>query len=292
MVSGTANRSRFVRPAGTALGLLLMCGQASAGMCDSADLAGLRTCSDKHAATLIGDIGWMGCDGSCVISENAGGVSVMNLQLEVTERFSETRFLPGNGDTRNLAILPLLSADGNLVLIDANSLQTTGNLSLSGVVDGNPATMPRFVEEARGSVDGRRFFVPSPDGPGFTTYEIAGDRFEPIQRGHPAMLISPSGRYGLTVDPQGDGTFTCMNYVSGTSFATRIRFEIDTPFFDVDERFLLRRHRYKAGLRLSAYSLSTGVFVTTVAWPEDASLNVRVTQEKRGLLMTDLSPPE
>lgn len=259
-------------------------------MCDKPNHAGVRDCSDWQAKALSNGSGWMGCDGLCLIREDANGVSIMNLEMQVAAHFNGAKFLAGAENTHDLKLLPFLAADGHLLLVDAKSHKTVANISLVNVVDGDPAAMPRFIEEARVSVDGRRFFVPSPDGPGFSVYEITGDRLSLISPDHPAMLISPSGRYGLMVDPEGDGTFRLMDYFSGASVATNVRFEIDTPFFDVDERYLLKRHRYKAGPQLSAFRLPDGEFAGTVVWPETASMYVEVSQGKSGVRMTDLSP--
>lgn len=241
---------------------------------------------------VTGRAAWMGCGGQCVITHQVDGVTVLDRPSQVATRFEGVRFLPGAGSTRNLRHLPLLAADGQLILIAADGLELAGRIPLVDVVDGDVALAPRFVEEARISTDGRRFFIPSPDGPGFSVHAIEGDALRPLLPAHPAMLVSPSGRYGLTVDPDGDGRYALTDYVSGTSFPTRARFEIDVPFFDVDERFLLTRRQHVDGTHVSAYRLADGELVGTFARPDAAGQVVRVETGTNGTTLADIPLPQ
>lgn len=189
-------------------------------------------------------------------------------------------------------LLPLLAPDGQLVLLDADTLAPAAELSLAGAVEGDPAQHPRFTEEARLSADGQRFFIPSPDGPGFAVWRISGGGLTPVLPADPVMVISASGRYGLSVVPGGDGTYRLQDYGQSLTFATELRFEIDTPFFDVDEKFLLRRHMFMSGPRLSIYDLNDLTLVSNIAWSEDTGLNLRIGRGKTGIVIEDLEPPE
>ncbi|WP_147367474.1 hypothetical protein [Aurantiacibacter xanthus] len=274
-----------------AIGLSLLTPVAlQAQDCADESLSGLRICTDPAAAAALGQPGWVGCQGRCLIAATADGISITQREGGEVTRFSGAYFLAGNGVTRDLAMLPLLGPEGRLILLDPDSLEPAAGLSLDGVVEGDPRQQPRFVEEARLSADGHRLFVPSPDGPGFAVWRITHGGLSPVLPNDPVMVVSVSGRYGLSVDPDGDGTYRLQDYERGLSLATPVRFEIDMPFFDVDETHLLRRHRYKAGPRLGVYDLKDMAQIANIAWPEGSGLDLRIRAGKTGITVEDLVP--
>ena len=275
-----------------AVGLgLLSSGAVLAQDCSDEILAAHRICTDPAAAADIGGPGWLSCYGSCLIAAETQGISITDSDTGQITQFAGAYFLAGAGITRDLTFLPLLAPDGRLVLLDPVTHAPAAELTLAGAVEGDPARQPRFTDEARLSADGQRLFIPSPDGPGFAVWRISGDGLTPLSPADPVMVISASGRYGLSVAPDGDGTYRLQDYGRSLSFATDLRFEIDTPFFDLDEKYLLRRHMFMSGPRLSIYDLNDLTLVSNIAWSEDAGLNLRIGKGKTGIVLEDLGPP-
>lgn len=266
---------------------------AQAQNCADESLSGLRLCTDPAAAAALGQPGWVGCRGQCLITAMPDGISITQRESGEVVRFSGAWFLAGNGDTGDLARLPLLGPEGQLILLDPDSLEPAAGYFLEGVVEGDPQQTPRFTEEARLSADGHRLFVPSPDGPGFAVWQITQDGLSPLLPNDPVMVVSASGRYGLSVDTDGDGSYRLQDYERGLSLATPLRFEIDMPLFDVEETYLLRRHHYMAGPSLSVYDLNDMTQIANLAWPEGRGLDLRVRANKTGITVEDLvSAPE
>lgn len=270
--------------------LVIFAAPVYAQTCGDPVLADMRICSDQAAAMRAKKSAWLSCNGTCLVIPDMDGVSVVDGRRQLLARFDNARFLAGEGSTRNLILLPFLTADGDLLLADTSNPQSAIRLSLSEVVDGDAATLSRFVEEARLSADGRRFFVPSLDGPGFALWEISAGRLKPHKSIHPVLLISQSGRYAATVDPHGDRTFRVEDFEADRSFATNARFELDTPLFDIQEQYFVRRYEHNDQRFAEIYRLSDGKPFAGIPWPIGMSVTFRIEASEKGLELIDASP--
>src|SRR5690606_7434627 len=107
---------------------------AAAQTCNDPALVDMRICSDREASRLSGQSGWTSCKGLCLIIPDADGVSVRDQNGQIFARFDGSRFLAGAGITRSLNLLPFVTADGHLMLVDPDNVQSARQLSLSAVV--------------------------------------------------------------------------------------------------------------------------------------------------------------
>ncbi len=273
--------------------------RAFAESCSAPDLASLRPCSDLRAAAVTPPPAWVACEGGCIIRQDAGNAVLLDLEGRALSTFEGLSFLPGNGMTQCLTVLPFLSANSELFLFDMSE-GTIGEplqLPLAPLYDPapheDPLLLAAMLSSAQLSCDGKRFFSPLQDGMGFTVEDIAPDDGSSEQSGSGAVItISPSGRYALEIG--GSGNFVLRDFVSDKSYPTAARPELDVPFFDVTERYLLVRiapapsdlpeaepdprtaAEILSAMQVTITDLATGKQVGTTPYPVEGGLDFRV----------------
>lgn len=253
---------------------------ADADLCQDAAVAVTRECSDLGAARIArGSPAWLVSGGARIIRPAGADSEVLDTGGQVLHRIAGARFLPGAGNTQCLTALPFVAGDGVLTLYDADGFAPLGTWSLADLyaVDfrAEPSMLQTVVERARVSCDGQRLFAPSLDGEGFTVHPLTAGGFAgnaADAQGAAVIIVSPSGRYGLSVDSDAGSTFRLDDFRNGAAFSTDAVFETDLPFFDVDERHLLIRR----DIAVEIIDLASGKQVGRVPYPDEGGLDFRV----------------
>lgn len=280
---------------------------ATNGRCAAADLAPLRRCSDRRAQAIAGAPAWEACEGRCIIRQNGADAVLMDAQGRVIATLAGLTFLLGAGRTSCLSGLPFLTANSDLVVLDGAGAVAAGpsdsppaeiaRLSLAPLYETAPHDDPVLHEAmtatARLSCDGARFFSPLQDGIGFSVERITpsgttADAPEPVTG--TVIFASPTGRYGLEIGEGGAGGYILRDFVTGTSTETAARPELDVPFFDVSERYLLIRMAPPAGqpaepdtpMEITITDLATLRRVGAEKHPPSAGLAFRVLPPETG----------
>ncbi|WP_041527021.1 hypothetical protein [Paracoccus aminophilus] len=251
--------------------------------CDGADLGAQRACSDQRAAQIAGGPAWMACAGSCAIRQDGADAVVLDLKGKERKRLPGLRFLPGAGQTQCLSLLPFLTEAGHLQLLDSDSFVAAEDFPLTDLYDGNPvkdpSLLPNVLELAQLSCDGTRFFAPQQDGPGFVRVMIGQDGLAVPDDNRNVIVVSPTGRYGVTLDSGEGEALRLQDYILLTDLEINARFEVDTVFFDIEEKNLLIRHSDGQSMEVEIVSLDDGTVRGTVPYPAEAGLSFRVTDQ-------------
>ncbi|MDO5606530.1 MAG: hypothetical protein Q4G25_15355 [Paracoccus sp. (in: a-proteobacteria)] len=219
---------------------------------------------------------WTACGGGCTIRQSGPDAEVLDSQGNLRQRLSGMRFLPGAGRTDCLSAFGFIAADGMVTVLDAESLRLRETHALAPLYDVDFMAEPHFLETvAQGawlSCDGLRLFAPSLDGVALSVLPLGAGQWDgdAIAAVPTAIIASPSGRYGLSVAE--DGRYLVTDYQTGRSFGTDAVFEIDLPFFDVDETHLLVRREAPDGLVVTIIDLATGQEAGHVPYPEAGGL--------------------
>lgn len=264
--------------------VLMSSGPALSGNDGCADpiIGKTRECTDARAARIAGtDTAWLTCGGGCIVSQTGPDAAVLDERGELRKEFPDMRFLPGNGRTDCLAALAFLRSDGLLTVLGAGNLAPRETHALSNLyaVDfgAEPGLLETVLLEGRLSCDGRRFFAPSLDGIGFAVLELGSGEFgaTALEDAPQVVIVSPSGRFGLGVDSQGDGTYGLLDFETGNGFATDAVFELDVPFFDIDEAHLLIRKGELPEAEITVYNLSDGSEIGRAPYPAEGGFRFR-----------------
>lgn len=294
---GAGQASRLCALLFAAAAAFALPGGASAESCTDPDLAPLRPCTDQRAAAVTPRPAWVACGGACIIRQDAGNAVLLDLEGRALSTFEGLSFLPGNGMTQCLTVLPFLSAYSELFLFDMSqgTIAEPLQLPLAPLYDPapheDPPLLAAMLSSAQLSCDGKRFFSPLQDGMGFTVEDIAPDGGPAAQNGSGTVItISPSGRYALEIG--GSGNFVLRDFVSDKSYPTAARPELDVPFFDVTERYLLVRiapgqaaipepdtrtaAETLSAMHVTITDLATGKQVGTPPYPVEGGLDFRV----------------
>lgn len=242
-----------------------------------------RDCTDAKAAALAGSgaAAWLACDGACIIRQSGADAEIVDLDGKLRQRLAGARFLPGAGRTDCLTLLPFLAADGGLTLIDPASLDIRESHALAPLYAVDFTTSPDLLETlrlgAQVSCDGKRFFAPSLDGIGFAVLPLGAGAFGDgaLEQAQQVVIISARGAYGLGVDSE-TGTYRLHAFNTGQDIATDAVFEIDMPFFDIDETHLLIRKETATGTEVAILDLADGKQIAQVPYPPEGGLRFRV----------------
>lgn len=245
---------------------------------------GLRACSDAKATTIAGAPAWLACTGACAIRQEGADAVVLDAKGQIRQRLAGLTFLPGAGETLCLSVLPFLSEQGRLVLIDAISLTRANDLDLNQIYDSAPSAgtpmRTNLVTLGQLSCDGTRFFAPEQDGAGFVLLNIGDDGVAVPDDSAPVINVSASGRYGLVLTGD-DSHLMLRDYAGGPDRPTSAVFERDTAFFDIDEQHLLiRRSDAVLGMVVEIMALDDGKLLGKLAYPPEGGLSFRVVTEK------------
>lgn len=256
------------------------------GDCADPLLAPLRGCTDqaaRAAGPASADPVWLACQGQCVVTQSAEGARIQDRDGRTLHSLDGLRFLPGGGRTGCMVALPFVDGSGDLIILDAGEFHQRSRHALAPfyAVDfgAEPDLLDRVVESAQLSCDGKRFFAPSLDGVGFAVLDPAGPfpGADAAERDETAVIvISGTGRYGLTVASGGDGHYHLQDFDSGQQHRTNAVFELDMPFFDVEELHLLIRYQDDPG-HAEVLALPEARLLGRAALPQDGGLDLRVT---------------
>lgn len=252
---------------------------SGSGDCGNPMLAGTRSCTDARAAAIAkADAAWLACGGACVIRQVGADADLLDQRGELQKQLLNMRFLPGDGRTDCLTDLAFVRPDGLLTILETPSLAIRETHALSDLYAADFAAEPGLMEtvilRGRLSCDGRRFFAPSLDGIDFSVLDLGSAGFgeTALEEAQQVVIISASGRYGLGVDGEGAGIYRLMDFQAGKSFATDAVFELDMPFFDIEEKHLLIRKGEPTDAVIIIYDLANGDRIGEVPYPKDGGL--------------------
>ena len=263
--------------------------------CGFPDSRDLRPCSDQRAAQFAQNRPiWQACSGQCFIRQDQDGAVILSPSGQIIHRLAGLEFLPGTGKTTCLTQLPFLSRKDELIVIESDHFQEISRLALADFYDipphQDPILLPAMTGTAQLSCDGARFFRPLQDTMGFAMHRLGPAGWLPDDSEAPPILIlAPSGRYALSVDSKDEGLFRLEDLAQNTSFKTSARFELDLPFFDISETYLLiRREGNEGPSAIDIVSLASGEKLGTQSVIPESGLFQRVHRDPGGVSLTAL----
>lgn len=271
--------------------------QPPADGCSDPAVSQLRDCTDPAASAVAGGPAWLACDGDCIVAQDGSNARILGPDGALRQVLPGARFLPGAGRTACLAAMPFLTDQAELVVLD-KALHEVARQSLAPFYAVDFAAEPHLLDTIalRGQIscDGKRFFAPSLDGEGFTVLDMNAPfpGHDTLPDGSDAVIvISGTGRYGLTVDSDGDGHYRLRDFDGGQVQPVDAVFEIDTVFFDVAERYLLIRRASAPG-HAEVLELPGAQSIGRAPLPQDVGLNLRVTGQRDVLRLVPVALPE
>ncbi|MDF3608017.1 hypothetical protein PE067_18920 [Paracoccus sp. DMF-8] len=267
--------------------------QPPADGCSDPVASQLRGCTDPAASAIAGVPAWMACGGGCIVVQEGADARVLGPDGALRQVVPGARFLPGAGQTACLAAMPFLTDQAELLVLD-DALHELARQSFAPfyAVDfvAEPYLLDTIALRSQMSCDGKRFFAPSLDGEGFTVLDI-GVPFADQDGAGSVIVISDSGRYGLSVDSDGDGHYRLQDFDGGQERRIDAVFEIDMVFFDVAERYLLIRRAADPG-HAEVLELPGAQSIGRAPLPQDVGLNLRVTGQRDALRLQPVALPD
>lgn len=271
---------------------------ALAESCSTSDLSQTRRCSDRRAAEIAQGPAWEACGGRCIIRQNGDDAILLDAQGKTAGILTDMVFLAGGGRTYCLTTLPFLTESAELFLFDTTDyiegqpLPEPMQLPLAPLYDADPDEDPvlreAMLSSARISCDGARFFAPLQDGIGFSVEDITfGNAAPSAEQGGTVIIVSPSGRYALEVGTEGAEDYILRDFATGKAYPTGARLELDVPFFDVTESYLLVRRApdpatenaaSPAAMAVAVIDLATGETLGSAPYPPQGGMDFRVAR--------------
>ncbi len=247
--------------------------------CDDPAMANTRPCAADRARAAMPDRPadaplWLACGGSCLVLDEGDGSRIVPMVEDGTMDqpgvfLEKQHLLHGYAPTVCLSERLAFLDDDGMVRVYQMTRAVPGNAKMIQPKNSEGDDLRLSPGEGRLSCDGQRLATQDPLGLGMLVTDVeSGMMLRPEMPDTDWLMMSPNGRFGLAVQPNG---YTIHDFArKSADINIPARFELDLPMFDVDESHLLLVHSADVVPTTDIFRLSDGALIGMV--PERVAL--------------------